>query len=103
MKAQMHVKLFPASFIFCLVCRARRRNHFEGKSAVSSFSTGSRADCNPVSFRTRPASDKALRQADHQSLQIFVLAKTSTDEAPESDEAWPMARILAWASLWASK
>jgi hypothetical protein len=76
----------------------------KGNLLSVSFCAGSGADCNPVSSRTRPASDKAaVRQADFQSLQVSVLAKTSMDEAPESDEAWPMARILAWASLWASR
>ena len=73
-------------------------------NSLSVFRTGSRADCNPKFFRTEPACDKAgARQPDHRSLQIFVLAKTSMDEAPESDEASLMAQILAWASLWASK
>jgi hypothetical protein len=104
MKAQRHVKLFPVSFIFRLVCRARRRNHLKGKSAVRSFCAGSHAGCNPKSFRARPVSDKAaVPEPDYQSLQISFWAKTSMDEAPESDEASPMAQILVWASLSASK
>ena len=76
----------------------------KGKSAVRSFCAGSHAGCNPKSFRARPVSDKAaVPQPDYQSLQISFWAKTSMDEAPESDEASPMAQVLAWASLWASK
>src|SRR6476660_10002845 len=96
MKTLRPVKLFPASFMSRLACRTRRRNHFEGKPAVRSFCKGSRADCNPQSFRRRPACGKAdAWQPDHRSLQIFVLAKTSMDEAPGSDEASQMAQILA--------
>ena len=97
MKSPRPVNLFP--HISCLAWLAARGDTIvlKGDQAVPSPHR-QRADCHPENFRARSESQQgAAQQSDHRALQIFVLAKTSTDEAPESDEAWPMAQILVWA------
>src|SRR6266480_2050504 len=104
MKTPRRVKLFPASFIFRLASRARRRNHCEGNSLFV-LSVQQPCNCDPEEFFAYDSPPPRLLPGSliTDQCRFWPWRKTSMDEAPESDEASLMAQILAWASLWALK